>query len=197
MRPETLLAKFDLRGLNYEQMHNGGGKGLFSLEEQLAIVGVSWKESPVGFLVLFVEVLANKASLKLLQQAVKVELAELTNGQRGQKSDKAFEAMVTAAIIEATQPLGQICTSCGGTGKYKNASYNLRKCQHCNDGRVEWSVETRFATMCSTGFACTYTYFKKHYHPLLDQLTKWLANKRNAAMLVLMERIEKEVVSAS
>ncbi|WP_316245410.1 hypothetical protein [Vibrio cholerae] len=137
MRPETLLAKFDLRGLNYEQMHNGGGKGLFSLEEQLAIVGVSWKESPVGFLVLFVEVLANKASLKLLQQAVKVELAGLTNGQRGQKSDKAFEAMVAAAIIEATQPLGQICTSCGGTGKYKNASYNLRKCQHCNDGRVE------------------------------------------------------------
>ncbi|ENX6455327.1 hypothetical protein AL546_010000 [Vibrio vulnificus] len=192
MRPETLLAKFDLRGLNYEQMSKGGGKGTFSLEEQLAIVGVSWKESPVGFLVLFVEVLANKASLKLLQQAVKLELAALTSETRGQKSERAFEAMVAAAIIEATQPLGVICTSCGGTGKYKNASYNLRKCQHCDDGRVAWSVETRFATMCSTGFACTYSYFKKHYHPLLELLTKWLADKRNAAMLALMERIRAE-----
>ncbi|EJE8547611.1 hypothetical protein M5238_002334 [Vibrio vulnificus] len=192
MRPETLLAKFDLRGLNYEQMAKGGGKGTFSLEEQLAIVGVSWKESPVGFLVLFVEVLANKASLKLLQQAVKLELAALTSETRGQKSERAFEAMVAAAIIEATQPLGVICTSCGGTGKYKNASYSLRKCQHCDDGRVAWSVETRFATMCSTGFACTYSYFKKHYHPLLEQLAKWLADKRNAAMLALMERIRAE-----
>ena len=30
MRPETLLAKFDLKGINYEP--HKGGKGLFSLE---------------------------------------------------------------------------------------------------------------------------------------------------------------------
>ena len=42
MRPETLLAKFDLKGINYEPQK--GGKGLFSLEDQLGMVGITWKE---------------------------------------------------------------------------------------------------------------------------------------------------------
>ncbi|HFQ4959221.1 TPA: hypothetical protein ACGUPM_002674 [Vibrio vulnificus] len=192
MRPETLLAKFNLKGLNYEQMQNGGGKGKFSLEEQLAMVGVCWKDSPVGFLVLFVEALGDKHSLKILRQAVLLEAIELTQLWRGQKSEAAFDAMVNAAIVEATKPLGQVCPSCGGTGKYQSECRHLRVCKHCKEGRVLWSVETRFAVMCNGQFACTYSFFKRHYHPVLEQLAKWLSDKRNAAMLALMQRIEAE-----
>ncbi len=191
MRPETLLAKFSLKGLNYEQMHNGGGKGLFSLEEQLAMVGIAWKESPVGFLVLFVETQNCSHSHKALEKAVMVECADRINTWRGQKSEAALYALVNAAIEEATHPLGRVCSSCNGTGVYKNQHRHTRSCVHCDDGRVPWNKETRFAMMCSTQFACTYSMFKR-YHPVLEEVARWLSDKRNAAMLALMERIERE-----
>ncbi|MER0354941.1 hypothetical protein [Vibrio vulnificus] len=193
MRPETLLAKFDLRGLNYEQMAKGGGKGTFSLEEQLAIVGVSWKESPVGFLVLFVEVLDNAQSRRLLEKAVLAEVHLLTKDWRGQKSELAFAAMMNAAVTEAITPMGQICSCCGGSGKYKSVGRHYRDCVHCKEGRVAWDIESRFASMCASQFVCTFSVFKRKYHPVLEQLSLFLSGKRNAAMLALMERIEREV----
>ncbi|NAW61077.1 hypothetical protein CAG58_03750 [Vibrio sp. V31_P5A7T61] len=191
MRPETLLAKFDLKGLNYEQIQNGGGKGLFSLEEQLAMVGVTWKESPVGFLILFVEMQNNEHSRKMLEKAVMLEVISQTQKWRGQKSEKAFLALVRAAIEEAINPLGRVCPACNGTGFYLSDCRHKRVCHHCHDGRIEWSYEQRFVAMCSGEFVCTYSMFKR-YHDVLEKVTKWLAAKRNAAMLALMERINRE-----
>ncbi|MGL4223848.1 MAG: hypothetical protein ACRCSE_01695 [Vibrio sp.] len=192
MRPETLLSKFSLKGLNYEQMHNGGGKGLFSLEEQLAMVGIAWKESPVGFLVLFVEMQNCRHSRRALETSILGEIHSLTFDWRGQKSDLAFAAMVNAAVEESITPLGKICPCCAGSGKYMRSNRNLRTCVHCNDGRITWSAESRFVAMCSAGFACTYSAFKRKYHPILDELARFLAARRNAAMLALMDRISKE-----
>ncbi|WED23059.1 hypothetical protein L3Q72_06610 [Vibrio sp. JC009] len=192
MRPETLLAKFDLKGLNYEQMHNGGGKGQFSLEDQLAMVGITWKESPIGFLVLFAETQGNAHSRRMLEKAVMLELIAQTADWRGQKSEQAFNAVVNAAIEEAISPMGKICPTCSGSGVYKNANYTKRNCQHCKEGRVSWDSEIRFASVCSGGFACTYSVFKRYYLPVLESLARWLSDKRNAAMLALMNRIEQE-----
>ncbi|GEK14659.1 hypothetical protein AFI02nite_26950 [Aliivibrio fischeri] len=55
MNIECLIAKFGLKGINYEPSKSG--KALMTLEEYLAIAGIAWKQSPVGFLVLFVECL--------------------------------------------------------------------------------------------------------------------------------------------
>ncbi|EKO3598860.1 hypothetical protein M6B40_001008 [Vibrio metschnikovii] len=192
MRPETLLAKFDLKGLNYEQMQNGGGKGLISPEEQLAMVGVTWKESPIGFLILFVELLDNTQSRRMLEKAVLAEINTITTGWRGQKSELAFNAIMNAAITESVTPLGQVCSCCRGSGKYIASNRHYRDCLHCSDGRVTWNVESRFAAMCSSKFICTFSVFKRKYHPVLDELSRFLSAKRNAAMLALMDRIEKE-----
>nr|WP_319555985.1 hypothetical protein [uncultured Vibrio sp.] len=190
MRPETLLAKFDLKGINYEPQE--GGKGLFSLEDQLGMVGITWKESPVGFLVLFVELLDNAQSRKLLEKSVLAEVFALTDEWKGQKSEMAFAAIVSAAVEEAITPQGRICSCCGGSGKYRNKNRQYRTCMHCNDGRVAWDLESRFAAMCSGQFVCRFSVFRRRYHPVLEQLANWLSAKRNAAILALMEQIEKE-----
>lgn len=192
MKPETLLAKFSIKGLSYEPMQDkNGNKNQLSLEEQLAIVGVTWKESPVGFLVLFVEAQSCAHSRQLLEKAVMIECANRTTSWRGQKSEAALYALVNAAIEEATHPLGRVCSSCNGTGLYTTPRRQARHCLHCDNGRVPWNTETRFACMCSTQFACTYSMFKR-YLPILEGVTRWLSDKRNAAMLALMERIERE-----
>ena len=56
MNIERVIAKFDLKGINYEP--SKGGKALMTLEEYLVAVGIAWKQSPVGLLVLFVECLS-------------------------------------------------------------------------------------------------------------------------------------------
>ncbi|MDW6093152.1 transposase [Vibrio rhizosphaerae] len=190
MRPETLLAKFNLKGMNYQAMHQGG-RSKFSVEEQLAMVGVSWKSSPIGFLVLFVETQDCRHSRQALEKEIQSEIATLTQNWRGQRSESAFAAMVDAAIEEATHPQGTICSSCGGTGLYKTSHRQMRKCTHCEEGRVLWRPESRYVAMCSRGFICSYPIFKR-YNAILEELSQWLAAKRNAAMLTLIERIERE-----
>ncbi|SHO56144.1 hypothetical protein [Vibrio quintilis] len=192
MKPETLLAKFDLKGINYEQTQTGGGKGLFTLEEQLAMVGIEWKQSPVGFLILFVEIHSCPYSRHSLEVAVTEQLNKIAANQRGQRSPAAFDAMVHVAIEESITPSGRVCPTCNGSGLYKTPRRQTRNCIHCQDGRIIWNTESRFAVMCSGGFACSYDVFKRRYHPVLEQVAKWLAGQRNAAMLALMERIEKE-----
>ncbi|PNH99586.1 hypothetical protein [Vibrio diazotrophicus] len=190
MRPETLLAKFSLKGLNYEQMHNGGGKGLFSLEEQLAMVGITWKESPVGFLVLFVECLSDERSANLLYKSTLIEAQRLMQNWRGAYPDKALKALCVTAMMEACNDQGRICSECNGSGKVRDKHRNVRNCMCCVEGRIEWECETRFAVFCQT-LPITYSRFRK-YHSILLELTKWLTGQRTAAMLAMMERIEEE-----
>ncbi|MBU2897703.1 hypothetical protein [Vibrio hepatarius] len=195
MRPETLLAKFGLKGINYSQ--GGGGKGIFSLEEQLAMVGISWKESPVGFLILFTEIHKDFHSRKMLEPVVMLELINMTAKNRGQKSELAYKAIVQVAITEATSQLGQICPTCNGSGYYKTERRQKRNCTFCNEGRIQWDEHSRFAALVSDGkFRCTYSVFKRKYLPILQQLTCWLSDQRTIAMLALMERIKREEEAA-
>ncbi|MEZ9625605.1 hypothetical protein [Aliivibrio fischeri] len=60
MNIERLIAKFDLKGINYEP--SKGDKALMTLEEYFATVEIAWKQSPVGFLVLLSNVMPNQQS---------------------------------------------------------------------------------------------------------------------------------------
>lgn len=190
MKPETLLAKFNLKGINYEAMQTAGGKGLFGLDEQLAMVGITWKESPVGFLVLFVECLSDERSAKLLYQSTLVEAQRLMQDFRGTYPDKALQALCVTAIMEACNANGRICPECNGSGKVRDKHRNVRKCMCCTDGRIEWECETRFSVFCQT-LPITYSRFKV-YHPVLPELVKWLLGQRTAAMLAMMGRLAVE-----
>ncbi len=53
-----------------------------SLEEQLATVGLAWKDSLVGFLVLFVECIAEQHTYKTSCKASLVEAQMLMQWQR-------------------------------------------------------------------------------------------------------------------
>lgn len=65
-----------IKGINYDPQ-SGGGKALLSAEEQFAVVGLCWHESPVGCLVLFVEGLRDVYALKQLQIATRGETLRL------------------------------------------------------------------------------------------------------------------------
>ncbi|MDA0118517.1 hypothetical protein [Vibrio sp. T11.5] len=188
MRIEKLLAKFNVRGINYEP--SMGGKALLSLDEQLAAVGITWKESPVGFMILFVECLADKPAYKSLCQATLVEANNLMEVWRGPYPDKALEALVITAIAEATQQFGQVCPECNGSGKYIAKNRARRTCPCCNDGRIGWTQETRFAFFCQK-LPVTFSRFKR-YEQVLRKLVTWLTGKRNAAALALQGRVDKE-----
>ncbi|MEZ8379391.1 hypothetical protein AB6D67_03400 [Vibrio splendidus] len=188
MQIEKLLAKFNAKGSNYEPC--SGGKGLLSQDEQLAIVGLAWKESPVGFLVLFVECLQDKSALKKLYQATLIEATTLMETWRGPYPDKALEALAATAIAEATQQFGQVCLECNGSGKYIAKNRARRTCPCCDGGRIGWTQETRFAYFCQT-LPVTFSRFKK-YESILGKLVKRLVDKRSAAALALQGRVLKE-----
>ncbi|EAP93430.1 hypothetical protein [Vibrio splendidus] len=188
MQFEKLLAKFNVKGINYEP--SLGGKGLLSQDEQLAIVGLAWKESPVGFLVLFVECLQDKPALKKLYQATLIEANTLMETWRGPYPDKALQALVSTAIAEATQQFGQVCPECNGSGKYIAKNRARRTCPCCDGGRIGWTQETRFAYFCQT-LPVTFSRFKK-YESILGKLVKRLVDKRSAAALALQGRYEQE-----
>ena len=99
MNIERVIAKFDLKGINYEP--SKGSKALMTLEEYLATVGIAWKQSPVGFLVLFVECLNDAQSAKQLFKATMIEANEIMKTWRGAYPDKALNAMCITAIAEA------------------------------------------------------------------------------------------------
>ncbi len=168
----------------------GGGKALLSIEEQLATVGIAWKESPVGFLVLFVECLSDAAAFKQLCSATLVEANTLMETWRGPYPEKALEALVITAIAEATQQFGQVCPECNGSGKYIAKNRAKRKCPCCDNGRIGWEQDTRFAYFCQK-LPVPLSRFKR-YEPIVIKLVKWLTNKRSAAALALQERVGME-----
>ncbi|NOI87353.1 hypothetical protein [Vibrio sp. 99K-1] len=188
MQIEKLLAKFNVKGITYDLC--SGGKGGLSQDEQLAIVGLAWKEAPVGFLVLFVEYLQDRPALKKLYQTTLQEANTLMDEWRGPYPDRALEALVRTAIAEATQQFGQVCPECNGSGKYIAKNRARRTCPCCDGGRIGWTQETRFAYFCQT-LPVTFSRFKK-YESILGKLVKCLVDKRSAAVLALQGRYEQE-----
>ncbi|PQJ56535.1 hypothetical protein [Vibrio splendidus] len=188
MQIEKLLAKFNVKGITYDLC--SGGKGGLSQDEQLAIVGLAWKEAPVGFLVLFVEYLQDRPALKKLYQTTLQEVNTLMDTWRGPYPDRALEALVRTAIAEATQQFGQVCPECDGSGKYIAKNRARRTCPCCDGGRIGWTQETRFAYFCQT-LPVTFSRFKK-YESILGKLVKCLVDKRSAAVLALQGRYDQE-----
>ncbi|WP_329603295.1 hypothetical protein [Aliivibrio fischeri] len=130
---------------------------------------------------LFVEYLNDAQSAKQLFKATMVEANEHMKIWRGTYPDKALNAMCITAITEATKPLGHICPECNGSGKVRSKCNHSVKCPCCDDGRIQWTQETRFAYFCLT-LRITYSRFRR-YMPVIKALVDWLSDKRNAAAL--------------
>ncbi|EPG0369717.1 hypothetical protein ACSWVZ_002569 [Photobacterium damselae] len=191
MKIETLLSKFDIKGINYGPS-TGGGNPLLSAEEQLAVVGLCWHESPVGWLLLFVEGLRDVNALKQLQIATMGEALRLMEDWRGVYPEKAIKALCATAIAEATQQKGQICPECNGSAVVLSKCNHKRKCQCCKDGRIEWTQETRFAYFAQV-LPVTYSRFKQ-YNNVLFTLIDWLYFNREVAVLNIERQIQKEII---
>ncbi|WP_318520656.1 hypothetical protein [Photobacterium leiognathi] len=188
MRVETLLNKFSIKGINYNP--NSGGKGLLSAEEQLALVGLCWQKSPVGWLVLFVEGLRDTKALKQLHLETRKEALRLMKSWRGVYPDKAITALCATAIAEATQQSGQVCPECNGSAIVVDKHRNRCKCQCCKAGRIVWTQETRFAYF-SQVLSVTYSRFKR-YNVVLSKLMCWLIDNRTVAVMAMEKQVEKE-----
>ncbi|WP_256382823.1 hypothetical protein [Photobacterium toruni] len=189
MRIETLLSKFAIKGINYDPQ-SGGGKALLSAEEQLAVVGLCWHESPVGWLVLFVEGLRDVHALKQLQIATRGETLRLMEDWRGVYPEKALTALCATAIAEATQQNGQVCPECNGSGKVLSKCNHQRQCQCCKNGRIEWTQETRFAYFAQV-LPVTYSRFKR-YNVILNLVVLWLIDNRTVAVFAMEEQVKRE-----
>ncbi|MCD9554577.1 hypothetical protein GLP31_19090 [Photobacterium carnosum] len=189
MRIETLLSKFAIKGINYDPL-SGGGKALLSAEEQLAVVGLCWHESPVGWLLLFVEGLRDVHALKQLQIATRGETLRLMEDWRGVYPEKALTALCATAIAEATQQNGQVCPECDGAGKVLSKCNHQRKCQCCKNGRIEWTQETRFAYFAQV-LPVTYSRFKQ-YGQILINIIEWLVKNKEIVVVALDKRINLE-----
>ncbi|EOB1204564.1 hypothetical protein ACIQLR_000664 [Photobacterium damselae] len=189
MKIETLLSKFDIKGINYGPS-TGGGNPLLSAEEQLAVVGLCWHESPVGWLLLFVEGLRDVNALKQLQIATMGEALRLMEDWRGVYPEKAIKALCATAIAEATQQQGQICPECNGSAVVVDKNRNRCKCQCCKQGRIEWTQETRFAYFARV-LPVTYSRFKRYYS-VLNLLLLWLIENRAVAVMAMEEQVERE-----
>ncbi|MGD6735368.1 hypothetical protein ACP5PY_02915 [Photobacterium leiognathi subsp. mandapamensis] len=188
MQVETLLNKFSIKGINYNP--NSGGKGLLSAEEQLALVGLCWHESPIGWLLLFVEGLRDVNALKQLQIATMGEALRLMEDWRGVYPEKAIKALCATAIAEATQQQGQICPECNGSAVVVDKNRNRRKCPCCSEGHVEWTQETRFAYFAQV-LPVTYSRFKRYYS-VLNLLVLWLIENRAVAVMVMEKQVDRE-----
>ncbi len=189
MKIETLLSKFDIKGINYGPS-TGGGNPLLSAEEQLAVVGLCWHESPVGWLLLFVEGLRDVNALKQLQIATMGEALRLMEDWRGVYPEKAIKALCATAIAEATQQRGQICPECNGSAIVVDKNRNRCKCPCCSEGRILWTQETRFAYFAQV-LPVTYSRFKR-YCSVLNLLVLWLLENRSVAVMAIDEQVEME-----
>lgn len=190
MNIEKVLNKFGLKGISYDP-DSGGGKSLVSAEEQLAAVGLCWHKAPVGWLILFVEGLRDSNAHKMLITATTAEANRImVESWRGVYPEKAIKALCHSAIAESVQPFGLICPECNGSAIVIDKHRSRRKCQCCNGGFVEWTVETRFAYFCQV-LPVTFSRFKKYYSPL-KLLVTWLQGNRTAACLAIENQMTLE-----
>lgn len=189
---ERLLAKFGMKGINYGAVP--GGKATFSVEEQLAMVGICWDESPAGWQCLMVECLADQAAYRELLAVMHGEANRRMQQWRGTFPQDALTALAITAIAESTQQRGTICGECLGTGKTKTRAQQWRKCPACKEGRVPWTNETRYAKFART-LDVPYSRFTR-YKPVLEELVDWLTMGRTAALLRMQGQMDKEKAEA-
>ncbi|MFD2177874.1 hypothetical protein [Veronia pacifica] len=188
MRIEQLLGKFGCKGINYSP--DKQGKALFSVEEQLAMVGIRWSDAPTGWLLLFHELLNDKHAYRQLSELTLQEASKEMTVWRGNYPPQAILALVSTAILIASNLNGRICPECRGSGKTINRHRVTRSCIACKEGRVPWTNETKFAAFSQT-LPVPYSRFNR-YKPILEKLVDWLTTGRVAALLAIQGQIEKE-----
>lgn len=188
IRIETLLAKFGVKAPNLSQT---SGKGLMSIDEQLALVGLSWKESPVGWLVLMSEVCNDQSAQHQLFNLVKEQAMKKMRHWRGVYSGETVNALVMTAIDEVTNLSGHLCGECNGTAQIKQKR-QARLCPSCTKGRIEWCDIQRFSIF--TRFLQVPYYRFSQFSSVFRGLTAWMCKHRTAALLSLQQRIERELM---
>ncbi|GAB6263930.1 hypothetical protein [Photobacterium sp. R1] len=186
MRIEKILNKFTIKGIDYSP--RTGGKAAMTIEEQIGAVGLCWKVSPAGWLLLFVEVLNDEVAKRQLIQVMLGEANRMMQNWRGTYPDKALLALANTAIAESSQLFGAICPECNGSGKTTNKHRMTRNCPACKDGRVAWTNETRFAHFAQV-MPVPYSRFNR-YKPILEELVGWLSDGRSAALLSMQAQVE-------
>ncbi|CAG8998070.1 MAG: hypothetical protein CENE_00001 [Candidatus Celerinatantimonas neptuna] len=189
---EKLMAKFDLKGMHYSD--GCGGRSALSVEEQLAAVGLAWRDAPAGFLLLLAECNDDRASLTQLMHLMFKATAELiAENWRGFYTQQAISALCVTAIMIAMNQRGRQCPECSGTGFYLRKRES-RPCPACDDGVIAWTKETMHAAF-SEQLPVSYKRFQK-YLPYLETLSDWLCGQRTAAILLMDQRMGQEYQEA-
>lgn len=191
MKVEKLLAKFGLTAIRYGD--GSGGKGLLSLDEQLAAMGIVWHASNTGFLLLLAECNDDRAALTDLMHLVFQQAAQLlADNWDGFYPQQAVTALCVTAVAIAMHQQGRNCPECDGTGKVKMPKWRrIIKCQCCKgEGIVPWDNETIFAAF-SEQLPVTPKRFIA-YNDYIETLVYWLAGQKTAAVLLLEERMRQE-----
>lgn len=188
---ESLLAKFGCKGQSYGNATPG--RPLFSVEEQLAMVGICWNRSPAGWQCLMFECLNDHGSYRELLTTMICEANLIMRKWRGPLHGSVLLALSVTAIAESTQKEGIICGECKGSAKAMSKG-KLRKCPACNEGRVKWTDQTRFASF-SQSVCVPYERFIR-YAQFLKGLVEWLSREREVAISSINNQLQKENIEA-
>ncbi|MFM2477388.1 hypothetical protein [Celerinatantimonas sp. MCCC 1A17872] len=192
MQIEKLLAKFGLTAVRYGD--GTGGKGLLSLDEQLAAVGITWHQSNAGFLLLIAQCNNDKRALNDLMHLVYQMAAQLfADHWRGFCPKQAVTALCVTAVAIALHEQGRQCDACHGTGKVKRYRKQV-KCQNCVDGYIPWDKYSIYSAF-NEQLPITFDAFES-YRPYVDTLVEWIANERTTAFLAMEERMQLEIAEA-
>ncbi len=188
---ESLLAKFGCKGQRYGE--HAQGTPLFSVDEQLAMVGISWRESPAGWNCLMFECNRDQSAYRELLTMLICEVSVMMQKWRGPLHGSVLRALSVTAIAEITQPRGVICGECKGASKALSKG-KLRKCPACHDGHIKWNDFTRYAIF-SQAAPIQHERFIR-YIPFLTSLVSWLSDARGIAIASIQKQLEKERLDA-
>lgn len=183
------MAKFTIKAVDCKP--HQGGKAPVSAEEQLAMVGLTWSDCPIGFSILFAQYLNDQYAARFVFSHVITELIDRARKRHIKISQNTQKALAIALVCEVTSPYGVVCPECKGSGTYTGGNRITRKCQSCNDGFINWDVKTRYATVYSTTFIA-YEHFEKIY-PMYQELVDWLYEENTKAETLLQKQFGEEV----